>query len=517
MLSLNRKAYTRRRDGATAAQNARLYTIQLFAVLSHRGAPRTGNIALMLRFVLIPLLLLLPAQAARAILVMDEHEVLVVDEDTDWLNITPELPYIVDPSAAWDIDDVAALPPVQFEASGHKSLALGVNPGRVWMRLELENHHSAQRGLVVELNNARLESVELFYPDDNGGWQCAAVGTNYPVEDRIAKHLLPALLVPVPPGKSMVCYLAVHHSGSTRFQVHLASLPFFRKLVTDRTAANFIVTGGMLAMVIFNLVVFLQLRGYVWVWQDAHWWSGRAVTTTSMLHQMLLGLFFCFFMRPVAKDIRWILPFARGMSAICAALAVLALTDWSYKYYPVSFFGGLAPILFEIAALYAWRRGYRPAGHFAVAWGISVVGGIYLSCIQLGMVEHSYLRESIVPIGYLISVVIWNISLAERIRVSERNAREQLESQVRERTQELQQALDEVKTLSGLLPICSECKKIRDDKGYWQGVEQYIREHTDARFTHGMCPDCFQQMYPHYAERVEAMDEETPPPVPSAG
>lgn len=66
----------------------------------------------------------------------------------------------------------------------------------------------------------------------------------------------------------------------------------------------------------------------------------------------------------------------------------------------------------------------------------------------------------------------------------------------------LQKALEEIKTLSGLLPICSHCKKIRDDSGYWQGVEQYIAEHSSAQFSHGICPDCLRQYYPKVAEKV---------------
>lgn len=65
-------------------------------------------------------------------------------------------------------------------------------------------------------------------------------------------------------------------------------------------------------------------------------------------------------------------------------------------------------------------------------------------------------------------------------------------------TQKLQQALGEIKTLSGLIPICSHCKKVRDDKGYWQQVEDYVREHTSADFSHGLCPDCFKKLYPGY-------------------
>ena len=66
-------------------------------------------------------------------------------------------------------------------------------------------------------------------------------------------------------------------------------------------------------------------------------------------------------------------------------------------------------------------------------------------------------------------------------------------------------ALNEVKTLSGFLPICSSCKKIRNDQGYWQAVEQYVKEHTEAQFTHGICPDCMGKFY-----------GETPPGPPDA-
>ncbi len=55
---------------------------------------------------------------------------------------------------------------------------------------------------------------------------------------------------------------------------------------------------------------------------------------------------------------------------------------------------------------------------------------------------------------------------------------------------ELQEALDDVKMLSGLIPICSSCKKIRDDEGFWHKLETYISNHSDAKFTHGLCPDC---------------------------
>lgn len=64
------------------------------------------------------------------------------------------------------------------------------------------------------------------------------------------------------------------------------------------------------------------------------------------------------------------------------------------------------------------------------------------------------------------------------------------------RNDELQKALTKIKTLSGLLPICASCKKIRDDHGYWTQLEHYISEHSEAEFTHGCCPECMKKLYP---------------------
>lgn len=68
------------------------------------------------------------------------------------------------------------------------------------------------------------------------------------------------------------------------------------------------------------------------------------------------------------------------------------------------------------------------------------------------------------------------------------------------RNKELQTAMAQIKTLSGLLPICAGCKKIRDDDGYWQDVAVYIRDHSEAEFSHGLCPDCAQEFFPDYVK-----------------
>jgi hypothetical protein len=65
----------------------------------------------------------------------------------------------------------------------------------------------------------------------------------------------------------------------------------------------------------------------------------------------------------------------------------------------------------------------------------------------------------------------------------------------RETAQALRDAVSQIKTLSGLIPICASCKKIRDDKGYWNQLEAYIQQHSEAEFSHGICPDCMKKLY----------------------
>jgi len=67
---------------------------------------------------------------------------------------------------------------------------------------------------------------------------------------------------------------------------------------------------------------------------------------------------------------------------------------------------------------------------------------------------------------------------------------------------ELREALSKIKTLSGMLPICSSCKKIRDDRGYWNQIESYIMCHSEAEFSHSICPECAKILYPEYCKNI---------------
>jgi len=112
-----------------------------------------------------------------------------------------------------------------------------------------------------------------------------------------------------------------------------------------------------------------------------------------------------------------------------------------------------------------------------------------VAVLGIGNKEQNYTEKDIELVSYFADVA-WEITRRKR-------AEETLE----EDRKRLQKALDEVKTLRGIIPICANCKQIRDDQGYWSQVERYISAHTDVQFSHGICPECMKKLYPEFAAK----------------
>jgi hypothetical protein len=107
--------------------------------------------------------------------------------------------------------------------------------------------------------------------------------------------------------------------------------------------------------------------------------------------------------------------------------------------------------------------------------------------------------------GYLKLI---GVTLKKAIELHEaRAAKETLIAEQSKLLNELQTALAQVKRLSGLVPICSSCKKIRDDKGYWNQLEAYLQENLQLNFTHGICPECVEKLYPKKIQRSKGADD----------
>ena len=120
---------------------------------------------------------------------------------------------------------------------------------------------------------------------------------------------------------------------------------------------------------------------------------------------------------------------------------------------------------------------------------------IYLTAhADQAMLERAKITE---PFGYLIKP-FQTRELRSTIAMALYKA--EMENRLKQANRELTEALAQVKKLSGLLPICANCKKIRDGKDYWHQVESYVSAHSEAVFSHSLCPDCFKKLYPEIYE-----------------
>jgi len=103
------------------------------------------------------------------------------------------------------------------------------------------------------------------------------------------------------------------------------------------------------------------------------------------------------------------------------------------------------------------------------------------------------------PSGYLVKPVQerdLKIVLSMALYAAEQNkARKRAEQELKHTVARLEETMKTVKQLSGLLPICASCKKIRDDQGYWNRIESFIESHSEAQFSHGVCPECAEKLY----------------------
>lgn len=116
--------------------------------------------------------------------------------------------------------------------------------------------------------------------------------------------------------------------------------------------------------------------------------------------------------------------------------------------------------------------------------------------------ETTYLQEAFAAgamdyISKPVNPIELNARVASALTLKqEMDRRKARERELEQRNIELQTALSEVKVLRGLIPICAGCKKIRNDHGYWQQIEEYVQEHSEAAFSHGLCLPCAKRLYP---------------------
>ncbi len=456
-----------------------------------------------------------------------EQSPIFLDATLDRLNVSSNISFFVDDLGTRRIEDILR-PPCQhrFHPYTHATFNLGIEPRPIWLRIRVENTSDIPNW-VLELENPRLGSAQFFDVSATGIHSRLQTGASFPKANREFLFAHPAFSITPTQGSEQTYYIRVQHSGALFFKVCLWQPSAFQAHIHRRMIRVFALAGALLAIALYSLCIWLVLRervylhhavmsllfilfsmarngtGPIYWWPNTPWFTDHAVTFFSML-LLCEVLIFSKSILKIRETVPPVYLYLNTLILLSFCTAFLGLTDFPIKYYLAHALGVIAPISCYIAGLLALRNGYLLARSYLITWSIVVFTGVLLALMGAGVVNQSYLMEYALDLSFVIAGILWCFPLFNRLRVREEHAKKRLEQAVTVRTADLRQALDEVKTLHGLLPICSHCKKIRDDRGYWEELETYLEQHTEVDFSHSLCPSCLEALYPEYAPEVLA-------------
>lgn len=162
-----------------------------------------------------------------------------------------------------------------------------------------------------------------------------------------------------------------------------------------------------------------------------------------------------------------------------------------------------------IIALFFSKRGVVVYGVLLTVFLCFVAYGFTSNILKIpsgaSLLHANYSHWVVYILGFSLSFVIICVTILN-YQIAIRKLIENVTCQrdkIEKNNQDLQQALSEIKTLKGILPLCSFCKKIRDDKGYWRAVDEYIYNHSEADISHSVCPECMKEHYPEEYEEIK--------------
>jgi two-component system, sensor histidine kinase LadS len=410
-------------------------------------------------------------------------EVLRLDARTPEVSLTP---YVTHYRDATTNDDVATafrrLSQGQFAPLPDGRTAFGFQPAAYWFYARLRNEARDEPRWLLLQDYALSDHVDVYlrYPD--GSIRHQAGGDSQPFEARGIRYRHPNFFLALPPGQDVDLLVRVQSQSSMQVPLSLYTPAAFAELSRDAQLAVGIYYGILLALFVYNLVLWLSLRdasygwyllhigafglvlftlngfGFEYLWPDSPWLADKSVPLSICLALVGMQQFARIFLELPTR-------FPRGNWVSLALIGFFALFGIASLWLPYSVATPIATravllgvLWIFIATVVVLRRGYTPAWLFLLAWSSFLVGTTIFSLLAFGLFPKNFLTEYGVQIGSALEMLLLSVALGyryarlrnenERI-VGEANVR--LEKQVAERTQELRGALAQLEDAHGKL------------------------------------------------------------------
>lgn len=431
-----------------------------------------------------------------------------------------------DPATTATLDDILARR-TAFTDLTTSSPNYGFTTSAYWLRILVQNGQPVPTSFYLDVKNPLLDAVTLHLIGVDGSRTTVESGLRLPANER--PYLATTLVLPftLAANEAATLYVRVHSHGMPLF------VPF--ELLTEAVLQHTVTMDAILksailsvfgAMLIYNLFIFSVLRNRLYLYYILYLFVG----SLGIAH---IGGFGPAYLYPASTwpasqglliltgiSLAMMIVFAREFLAIVRYPRLDRLAQGLIIWALLQSIGSLVwpvPISYMISTAMAliysgyclsvgiavWWRGKTEVRFFLIGQISSWCGVIIISLHNAGLLPYHSLIYQSPALGGVADALLLSLALGDRIRILQRNqlaAEEQARRNLEIRSDELERLVaertSEIKTLHGILPICANCKKIRTEEGAWQQLESYISQHTDAQFSHGICTDCMQELYP---------------------
>jgi hypothetical protein len=444
------------------------------------------------------------------------HQELVVGQVQVW----------EDRSATATLDQILAQR-AQFTDLHTDAPNYGFTGSAYWLRIPVKNPDNVPSRFYLDIKNSGLDYVTLYVVGNATLHETIQSGDTVPINQR--PYLATTLVLPfhLAGGAAAELYVRVQSNGAALF------VPF--EVLAEKAIQSAVAFGWVLhslflgiigALFIYNLFIFSLLRtrlylyyilylpviylvlagisgfgptylypGYTWLGNaGVGFFTGIALALLLLMTRaFLLTSTHIWLDRSLQIGIMGAFVFSGGVFVWSPRFGY-QLTAGTLFFFPLFCFA---------VGVIAWRLGRTEARFYIIGQITSWVSMVLFALLNTGVLPYHFLIYQSPAFGITSDALLLSLALADQIRllqrarmVAEDLARKNLEIRQEELERLVAERTAEIKTLHGILPICANCKKIRDEEGAWQGLETYISQHTDAQFSHGICTDCMKSLYP---------------------
>lgn len=417
------------------------------------------------------LLLAVPAQATTG-----AGTTLRLDTDTAQASLSPYLGYYHDVDARDGVDAAAThLAQGKFAPLPGGRSAFGFRPGAFWFHTRVVNNGNPEQRWLLVQSYALSDSIDVYarYPDGHTTFQ--AGGDHLPFNARSVRYRHPNFWLKLPPGQPVDVFVRVRSESSMQVPLDLYTTVAFAELSRDSQLVIGLYYGILLALFFYNLALWLSLRdasyfwylfhlsafglvlftlngfGFEYLWPQSSWLSDRMVPLSICLAQIGMQQFARIFL---GLRERWRIGDRIGLGLI-SFFALLGIASTWLPYHistPIASAAVLVSIAWiAVVSIAIVRRGYAPAQLFLLAWAMFLLGTGLFVAIAFGMMPKTFITEYGVQIGSALEMLLLSIALGHRYAALRnenerivREARDQLEHKVEQRTVELRSALGQL-------------------------------------------------------------------------